>query len=569
MKVIGDRSFMNISFKNILNLIYKAAIIITVAVIINSPAIRSSNTIDFQKPVKLKNSFIKYVDKSDSCQKSLVHPLPYGIQTDNMFCVTVNLKDIDNLEDKSFNIFSSYTDFECYMDGKMFYSNYTSNSALLYSSGTLVNYVIDFPKDIKDKTLIIHYIPTLKFNKNPFIHPISVGYRTNFFTPILIKDELISIGISLFLIFVFVISLILSIFFTKKETNRSITLNIGLLSLLFSMYSFACYHSVLYFFSKYRFIIYYIEYISLLLIPLPVINLIRNYSDEKYNILLFILKNIILSNCLIQIFLTSNKIIEFKDLLQFSNILIISSCLISLILLFISKSKIKERRSILFSLVPVLIILIIGIGAYNILGLFEISSLVLLLAMMFILIQMTSLISTYAKVMQENEKTEKYKALVSYDTLTLMGSRHSFEEHINNLKNSPKDTTFISADLNNLKLINDNLGHNYGDVAIIEVGRFLQENFKDSKIYRIGGDEYVVIFEGTIEQSYIDLVREKKIYIKDISEKVDVTVSIGYFNFYVNNMENYSIDDALRFSDIHMYENKRIFKEKNNTYIKK
>ena len=146
---------MNISFKNILNLIYKAAIIITVAVIINSPAIRSSNTIDFQKPVKLKNSFIKYVDKSDSCQKSLVHPLPYGIQTDNMFCVTVNLKDIDNLEDKSFNIFSSYTDFECYMDGKMFYSNYTSNSALLYSSGTLVNYVIDFPKDIKDKTLKI------------------------------------------------------------------------------------------------------------------------------------------------------------------------------------------------------------------------------------------------------------------------------------------------------------------------------------------------------------------------------------------------------------------------------
>jgi diguanylate cyclase (GGDEF) domain protein len=213
--------------------------------------------------------------------------------------------------------------------------------------------------------------------------------------------------------------------------------------------------------------------------------------------------------------------------------------------------------------------LIIGIGAYNILGLFEISSLVLLLAMMFILIQMTSLISTYAKVMQENEKTEKYKALVSYDNLTLMGSRHSFEEHINNLKNSPKDTTFISADLNNLKLINDNLGHNYGDVAIIEVGRFLQENFKDSKIYRIGGDEYVVIFEGTIEQSYIDLIREKKIYIKDISEKVDVTVSIGYFSFYVNNMENYSIDDALRFSDIHMYENKRIFKEKNNAYIKK
>ena len=113
------------------------------------------------------------------------------------------------------------------------------------------------------------------------------------------------------------------------------------------------------------------------------------------------------------------------------------------------------------------------------------------------------------------------------------------------------------------------MGHNYGDVAIIEVGKFLQENFKDSKIYRIGGDEYVVIYDGIIEQQYIEIVREKKIYIKDISEKVDVTVSIGYFNFYVNNMENYSVDDAIRFSDIHMYENKRLYKENHSNLNKK
>ncbi|EJP21712.1 diguanylate cyclase (GGDEF) domain protein [Peptostreptococcaceae bacterium AS15] len=553
---------MNISFKNILNYIYGIAIIVTVVVMVSSPSVRTSNTIDFQKPVELSSAFIRYTDKSDKCMKNLTHSLPYGIKTDDSFCVIVNLEDFDNLENKSFNILSSYTDFECYMDGKMFYSNYTSNSPLLYSSGTLVNYVIDFPKNIKNKVLTIRYIPTLKYNKNTLIHPISVGYRTNFFTPILIKDELISIAISLFLVFVFFISVILALFFAKKNVSKSITLNIGLLSLLFALYSFSCYHSVLYFFSKYRFIIYYMEYISLLLIPLPIINLIQNYSDTRYKFLLFFLKNTILINCLNQIFLTSNKIIEFKDMLPFSTILIIISCLVPLILLLISKTKIQERKSILFSLVPVLVILIIGIGAYNFLGLFEISSLVLLMAMMFILIQMTNLISTYANVMQENEKTERYKSLVNYDALTLMGSRHSFEEHIANLRHSPRNTAFISADLNNLKLINDNLGHNYGDVAIIEAGKFLQENFKDSKIYRIGGDEYVVIYDGIVEQSYIDCVREKKIYIKDISEKIDVTVSIGYFNYYVNNAENYSIDDALRFSDIRMYENKRSFKKK-------
>lgn len=215
-------------------------------------------------------------------------------------------------------------------------------------------------------------------------------------------------------------------------------------------------------------------------------------------------------------------------------------------------------------MIPVLIILLVGIGAYNIIGQFEISSLILILTMTFIFIQMASLISKYTKVMQENEKIEKYKALVSYDTMTLMGSRHSFEEHISSLRVSPRDTTFISADLNNLKLVNDNLGHNYGDVAIIEAGRFLHNNFSDSQIYRIGGDEYVVIHEGIIDESYIESVQSQNMYIKDISEKIDISLSIGYFNFYVNNKEGYSIDDALKFSDIYMYENKRIYKKSNN-----
>ena len=150
---------MNISFKNFLNYLYGIAIVITVAVMISSPSIRTSNTIDFQKPVEIDNAVIKYVDNTDKCKKNLAHSLPYSINTSDFFIVMVNLNNIDNLENKSFNVLSSYTDFECYIDGKIFYSNYTSNSKLLYSSGTLVNYVVDFPKKIKDKKLTILYKP--------------------------------------------------------------------------------------------------------------------------------------------------------------------------------------------------------------------------------------------------------------------------------------------------------------------------------------------------------------------------------------------------------------------------
>ena len=49
-------------------------------------------------------------------------------------------------------------------------------------------------------------------------------------------------------------------------------------------------------------------------------------------------------------------------------------------------------------------------------------------------------------------------------------------------------------DLNNLKLINDNYGHNIGDKAIITAARCMEKHLIDGyKLYRIGGDEYMLL----------------------------------------------------------------------------
>ena len=114
---------MNLNIRKILNSIYLVSFIITIFVMISSPRIKSSNVIDFQDPIVADNITIQYVDKSDNIKKTLKHSLPYTIKTDKVFSVIVNLNDFDKLEDKSFNIFSLYSDFECYIDGKMIYSN--------------------------------------------------------------------------------------------------------------------------------------------------------------------------------------------------------------------------------------------------------------------------------------------------------------------------------------------------------------------------------------------------------------------------------------------------------------
>ena len=51
-------------------------------------------------------------------------------------------------------------------------------------------------------------------------------------------------------------------------------------------------------------------------------------------------------------------------------------------------------------------------------------------------------------------------------------------------------------DANNLKMINDRYGHKRGDAYLLGVVEMIQDSFPGCQVYRIGGDEFVVVLEG-------------------------------------------------------------------------
>jgi len=55
--------------------------------------------------------------------------------------------------------------------------------------------------------------------------------------------------------------------------------------------------------------------------------------------------------------------------------------------------------------------------------------------------------------------------------------------------------TFYLFDVNGLKHMNDTYGHEYGNMLIKDTARILQAVFGKDRIYRVGGDEFVVIVE--------------------------------------------------------------------------
>ena len=90
---------------------------------------------------------------------------------------------------------------------------------------------------------------------------------------------------------------------------------------------------------------------------------------------------------------------------------------------------------------------------------------------------------------------------VAYDPLTGIMSKHAYvdaEAEIDNRinKEEMEDFAVVVFDLNDLKGVNDEKGHEAGDQYIVESVRLIEECFRDVPIYRVGGDEFTLFLTG-------------------------------------------------------------------------
>lgn len=154
------------------------------------------------------------------------------------------------------------------------------------------------------------------------------------------------------------------------------------------------------------------------------------------------------------------------------------------------------------------------------------------------------------------------------DTLTGLKNRASFQEHLDNLDKTPAalETVAIAlADLNFLKKINDTYGHKKGDAIIVQCANFLSANFgKIGSVYRIGGDEFVVIIPtatpAQCNEAYSSFKRAIKLYNKTIPNGELLSVAVGIAHF--SRAYDKNIHDLFNRADSAMYNNKIAMKER-------
>jgi diguanylate cyclase (GGDEF)-like protein/PAS domain S-box-containing protein len=124
--------------------------------------------------------------------------------------------------------------------------------------------------------------------------------------------------------------------------------------------------------------------------------------------------------------------------------------------------------------------------------------------------------SQVAQYLQRTQAEDALRFVATHDALTGLPNRAMFNQRLEHAimqaKRHRRQLAVLFIDLDRFKLINDTLGHEFGDTLLRDVAQRLMQNLRSSDtVARLGGDEFVVLLEETNAPMYVAAVAQKLI----------------------------------------------------------
>ncbi len=200
----------------------------------------------------------------------------------------------------------------------------------------------------------------------------------------------------------------------------------------------------------------------------------------------------------------------------------------------------------------------------------EISALAQQIAAMILELEnyMTNLLKTARELSTTKKYADTLHELAHKDALTGIRNKTAYDAEVRRIEWEMSDgyTKFGVAmiDLNFLKRINDTFGHEQGNVAIRKLCRIVCKIFQNSLVFRIGGDEFVVIIENDDYDNIDTLVKKFNTKLEKISkndslkqwEKVSASIGVALYDSELDS----SFDNVFKRADKLMYKHKKEMK---------
>ncbi len=147
------------------------------------------------------------------------------------------------------------------------------------------------------------------------------------------------------------------------------------------------------------------------------------------------------------------------------------------------------------------------------------------------------------------------------DPLSGLPNRRYILDRLSDLITHTSDTNFaiLGLDLDGFKEINDTMGHDYGDLLLIDVSRCIADTLPTSAtLARLGGDEFIILVENfsskaTLNQIAIDIHHRLSGGFSIKNKHVYVTVSIGIATYPE---DGNTVENIVKYADLAMYKSK-------------
>lgn len=182
----------------------------------------------------------------------------------------------------------------------------------------------------------------------------------------------------------------------------------------------------------------------------------------------------------------------------------------------------------------------------------------------------SELLVTTEELTHTRMKADMMNELATKDALTGVRNKTSYDIEVQHLSEelSKGKTGFGIGmiDLNYLKKINDTYGHEKGNITIQKLCHIICATFVHSPVFRIGGDEFVVILENNDYENVKELVDSFNAIIDDLESDIGleqwerVSAAIGYALY--DSRRDTCVEDVFKRADGAMYIRKKQMKSK-------
>ena len=252
----------------------------------------------------------------------------------------------------------------------------------------------------------------------------------------------------------------------------------------------------------------------------------------------------------------------------FTNVVLLFACTIYFCYQFIKTNKLDKQVALqLLGILALIVTTFVSATNYTQVDTMDRAQFLRVGMLFFIIfLGISSQVQTY-RLMEQGLKYNFVKNLAYSDGLTGVGNRTAYLEKLEKLEQQSENLSLgiVFLDINDLKQVNDQKGHDQGDRLICSAASIIQNTYgKQGKVFRIGGDEFCVLLEGeNLDSCYQEATKEFYHAIDELNKEdnLPAILQIAQGFSICRTAKASEVNKAIAEADERMYSDKRRLKQ--------